>query len=161
METKYKEKALLVGKWKLTAYFKGTKIIAKQLEGRNRIVTIGLGFISNALIDTSAVYDTGLTYCAIGTDNTAPAAGDAALGTESARKSITSRTIVGVESTFSTFMTAAESTFAIKEAGLFGGSNAGAGAGTGLLFSHWLVAFSNILGVYDITLDYVLTPSYS
>lgn len=150
----------LEGKWRLTArHIKTGEIIVK--EGKNMIVTYGLYFVSNALIDASAVFDTGLTYCAIGTDNTAVAAGDTALGSEQARKSITSRTIAGVEATFSTFFTAAESTYAIEEAGLFGGSNAGAGSGTGLLFSHFLVSFDNSGGNYDVTLDYILTPSYS
>ncbi len=150
----------LEGRWRLTARNRFTgEVIVK--EGKNRIVTYGLYFISSALIDASAVFDTGLTYCAIGTNATAPVAGDAGLGTETARKAITSKTISGVEATFSTFFTAAESTYNIKEAGLFGGSGAGAGSGSGLLFSHWLVSFDNSLGVYDITISHVLTPSYS
>jgi len=147
-------------------YFRGRPIldfgkIAFEAEGYNLVTTLGLTFISNALIDTSAVYDTGLTYCAEGTDDTAPAAGDTALGAEAARKTITSRTISGSESTFSTFFTAAEANDAIKEAGLFGGSNASAGSGTGILFSHWAVVFDNSLGAYDVTMRYVLSPSYT
>ena len=91
-----KERLGLSAIWRLTATVKGTRKygnpgklyqpgnrylfrgrpvldlgeIAFQGEGHNMIVTDGLEFISNALIDTSAVYDTGLTYCAEGTDNT-------------------------------------------------------------------------------------------
>lgn len=159
-EFKHQETAQFTAKWRLTArHTKTGEVIVK--EGTNRIVTLGLAFISNHLIDTSAVYDVGLTYCAIGTNNTAPTAGDAALGTEVSRKAITSRTILGVESTFSTFFTAAESTYNIKEGGLFGGSGASGTPDSGILFSHWLVAYDNSSGLFDLTFDYVLTPSYS
>ena len=135
--------------------------ITFQDTGRNIVVTDGLEFIGDMLIDTSAVYDTGLTYCAEGTENTAVAASDAALGTEAARKAITSRSRSGVVITLSTFFTAGEANDAIEEAGVFGGSGAGAGADSGVLFSHWLVSYDNSGTTSDITFDYVLTPAYS
>lgn len=135
--------------------------IVHMEEGENIIVTDGLEFISNMLIDTSAVYDTGITYQAEGTDNTAPAAGQTDLIAETARKAITSRTISGSEATFSTFFTAAEANDAIEEAGLFGGSGAGASSGSGIMFARWLVSFNNEAANYDLTFDYVLTPAYS
>ncbi len=125
-------------------------------EGKNLIVTVGKELIGQMLIDASG-YDTGFTYQAIGTSTTAPAAGDLKLTVEAARKAITSRTRSGNEVTFSTFFTAAESTYNIKEAGVFGHSTASASANTGVLFSHWLVSFDNSGGVYDITIDYILT----
>ena len=181
------ESLILKGRWRLTATEKGTRKLGRvgELyiperrflfrgrplidvghivhcdEGSNIVVTDGLEFISNMLIDTSAVYDTGLTYCAEGTDNTAPAANQEDLVTEAARKAITSRTISGVESTFSTFFTAAEANDVIAEAGLFGGSGASAAADSGIMFCRWLVSFDNSGALYDITFDYVLTPSYS
>lgn len=128
------------------------------LEGENLIVTIGKNLIGWMLIDASG-YDTGLTYCAIGTGTTAPAAGDTTLTTESARKAITSKTINTTthEITLSTFFTKAESTYFIKEAGIFGHSTAGAGANTGVLASHFLVSFDNSGGLYDVTLDLIWT----
>jgi len=84
---------------------------------------------------------------------TAPALGDTQLTTETARKAITSRTRSGNVVTFSTFFTAAESTYNIKEAGVFGHSTASAAANSGVLASHWLVSFDNSGGLYDITLD--------
>ena len=129
--------------------------------GENRIVTDGLEFVTDMLIDTSAVYDTGITYQAEGTNNTAPAAADALLGTEAARKIMTSRSRSGVEGTFSTFFTGAEANDNIKEAGIFGGTGATGAANSGILFSHWLVSFDNSLGAYDITFVYILTPTYS
>ena len=135
--------------------------IIYQDEGHNIIVTDGLEFVVDMLIDASAVYDTGLSYCAEGTDNTAVTAAATDLGTEAARKSITSRSRSGVEGTFSTFFTAAEADDNIKEAGLFGGTGATAAADSGVMFSHWLVAYDNSGATVDITFDYVLTPTYS
>lgn len=138
------------------------KIIHKD-GGENMIVTDGLEFLIDMLIDLSAVYDSGILDCAEGTNSTAPAAGQAALVTEAARKVITSRSRSGVEGTFSTFFTAAEANDAIEEAGLFGGTGA-LGVGnpdTGVMFARWLVSYDNSTPTADITFDYVLTPSYS
>jgi len=128
------------------------------LEGENLIATIGKNLIGWMLIDTSG-YDTGLTYCAIGTGLTAPAVTDTGLTTEKARKAVTTKSINANthEITFSTFLTAAEATYYIYEAGMFGHSTATNESGSGILFSHWLVTFDNSGGVYDITLDYILT----
>ena len=125
-------------------------------EGKNLIVTIAKAFVGKMLIDTSG-YDTGLTYQAIGTGTTAVAVGDIKLTTETARKAITTKSLSTNEITLSTFLTAAESTYNIKEAGVFGHSTASASANTGVLFSHWLVSFDNSGGSYDITIDYILT----
>lgn len=140
--------------WRLTAkHIKTGEIIIK--EGHNLIVSVGKYLVCRMLID-EAGYDTGLTYQAIGTNNTAPALGDTLLTVETARKVITSKTRVLNEITYSTFMTAAESTFNIKEAGIFGHSTASAVVNTGILFSHWLVAFDNSGGLFDLTFDYIL-----
>ncbi len=141
----------LRGRWRLRAYFKGTKILAKELTGNNLIVTIGKVLLCRMLID-EATYDVGFTHCAIGDDATpAPAVGDTILNNERNRLTITSKTRVNNELTLSTFFTAAQSTYAIEEAGIFGHT---AGA---ILFSHWLVSFNNAGGLWDLTFDYVLT----
>lgn len=148
----------LTGRWRLTARHKVTgETIVK--EGPNLRVTAGKVMLANALIEWGGV-NPRLTYCAIGTDDTAPVVGDTALGAEVARKTIASRLPeeTGVEKTFSTFFSAGESTYNIKEAGIFG-DDAGAGSGSGTLWSHWLVSFDNSAGNYDITLDYILTVS--
>ncbi len=146
----------LKGQWRLSAYYKGTKILAKELWGENLIVTSGKSLLCDMLIDAVG-YDTGLTYCAIGSDNTAPAITDTTLTVEEARKAITSKTRLVNVITLATFFTAAESTYAIEEAGIFGHSTAGAAPDSGILFSHWLVNFDNSLGAYDLTFTYVLT----
>jgi hypothetical protein len=144
----------LYGRWRMVARHRltGEKIVS---EGRNLIVTTGPELLCEMLIDTTG-YDTGLTYCALGTDNTAPAISDVALGAEVARKAVTSKSRTGNEITFSTFFTAAECTANIKEAGMFGHSTASATPDSGVLFSHWLVSFDNSGGLYDLTFDYIL-----
>ena len=133
------------------------KIVHKQVTP-NIICNEGLiliaGFVRGEVGDVDGV---GITYCEIGTDNTAPAAGDIILGTFSQRTIATARTRLVYVSTISTFFTAATCTIALEEAGVWGGTNAVAGEATGLLFAHWLSSFDNTGGLYDITLNYILT----
>ena len=141
--------------WTLTArnIKTGETIVIK---GKNLIATVGKGLVGDMLIDTSG-FDTGLTWQAIGTSTTAPAVGDTQLTAEAARLAITSRTRNGNVITLSTFFTAAQCTYNFKEAAIFGHSTANATPNSGIIFSHYLVSFDNSGGLYDITLDYVLT----
>ncbi len=141
----------LTGRWKLTARHIVTgEVIVK--EGHNLIVNTGKYLVGRMLID-EAGYDVGFTYQQIGTSSTSPAVGDTTLTAWAATKAVTSKTRLLNVVTISTFFTAAESTFNIKEAGIFGHT---AGA---IMFSHWLVNFDNSLGVYDLTFSYTLTIS--
>ena len=156
----HKETFGLYGRWRMTAFFKGTNVVAKVLEGDNLIVTVGKNMVGDMLIDAGAQWDVGITYCALGADNTAPAIGQTQLvdegGGGAMRKAVTSKTRVVNEITFSTFFTAAESTLAIEEAGMFGSSTAGAAENSGVMFSRWLSSFDNSGGLYDLTFDYIL-----
>ena len=155
MKKEIKQYLPLSGCWKLVAHNPKTgETITK--EGHNLIVTLGPTLIGDMLIDETG-YDTGLTYCAIGTEATAPVIADTVLGTEAARKAITSKTRTLNEITLATFFTAAQSTFNIKEAGIFGHSTASAAADSGVLFSHWLVSYDNSGGLYDLTFTWILT----
>ena len=157
---KIKEGLKISGRWRLTARYKGKSEVAAVLEGKNLIVSVGKALVGDMLIDETG-YDTGLTYCALGASDTAPAAGNTQLGDEGGgaamRNQITSKSRSSNEITLSTFFTAAQSTLAIEEAGIFGHSTAGAAENSGVLFSRWLVSFDNSGGLYDITIDYVLT----
>ena len=128
-----------------------------RAENHNMICNEGLLLVAGFAVDESAVYDVGITYCEIGTNDTAPAAGDGALTTYHGRKIVTSKSRTDYDNTYVTFFTAAQSTCFIKEAGMYGGSNAAAGQDTGLLFSHFLVSFDNSAGLYDVTITYILT----
>ena len=60
----------------------------------NLVVTAGKGYVASRMKDTTA---TAMSHMAIGTGSTAAAAGDTALGTESARTALTSTTVTNNE----------------------------------------------------------------
>ena len=70
--------------------------IVEVIEGENLIVTVGKAFLGNMLIDLDAQHDVGITYCALGSDNTAPAAAQTQLvdegGGAAMRTAVTSKT---------------------------------------------------------------------
>lgn len=140
---------------RLTAQHKitGEQII---MENRNVVCTVGKYQVLDMLIDVTG-YDTGITYQAIGTDNTTPAAGDTTLGSEQERKVFTDKSRSGLTITFSTFFTAAESTYDIQEVGIFGHSTATASADSGILFAHALLDFDNSGGNYDLTIEWSIS----
>jgi len=123
---------------------------------KNLVVTRGKALTAKFLINEDTA---GLTYHALGTGVAAPAIGDIWLGAEQTRKAITLKSRSTAVITLSTFFTGAESTYNIKECGIFGGASATATTGTGFLFSRWLQAFDNSSGSYDLTYDYQLTVS--
>ena len=157
MELEKQEGLKLYGKWRLTAkHIRTGEVIVK--EGKNLIMTVGKGLVGDMLIDVAG-FDTGLTYCALGDDNTAPVVGQTTLVNEGGgvamRLPITYKSRLANVITLSTFFTAALSTLAIKEAGIFG-HNAGVVKDSGTMFSRWLVSFDNSGALYDITITYIL-----
>jgi len=131
------------GKWKLQAWYKGTHTLYKELSGDNLICTTGKGLAGDAILAV-------ITYLALGTSTTAVAIGNTQLTAEVARKGITLKTRAVNDLTFATFFTAAESTYYIKEAGLFG-VPATATLNSGIIFNHYLVSFDNSGALYDLT----------
>ena len=115
----------------------------------NLVVTAGKVLVADFLVGETR---TGLNYHAIGTNTTAPAAGDTQLGTETARKAFTSIARSSTSVVVSVFYTAAQSTFNIKEGGIFG-NGATAAADSGTLFSHFSQAEDNSAGENDLTFD--------
>ena len=103
---------------------------------KNVFVTFG----KNALAQVLAGQVVGdITYCALGTGTTAPAAGDTAMQTEIYRKLISVRSYSGNIATFEIFFTTAEANGSLREAGLFGngvGRTASSTPGSGQLFCH-------------------------
>ena len=118
----------------------------------NLVVTAGKVLVADFLVGESR---TGLNYHAIGTSTTAPAASDTQLGTETARKAFTSIARSSTSVVVSVFYTAAQSTFNIKEGGIFGNGATGA-ADSGTLFSHFSQSEDNSAGLNDLTFDYEL-----
>jgi len=149
----------LKGRSTLRAYpagsgFKGKPIYTDTVN--NLVVTTGKGLAADLLLDQETV---GLTYHAIGTDNTAPAASDTTLGAEENRKAWTIRSRLGAVLTYEIFYLASESTYAIKECGVFGGASASVTPDSGVMFSHYLQTYDNSAGLVDITFEYVLEIS--
>lgn len=156
MDLRHTDKLKLRGKARLIVTDPKTGEVVKIIETKNVICTVGKYLVGDMLIDKSG-YDTGLTYCAIGTSDTAPVAGDVKLTAEANRKPITSKSRTGNEILLETFFTAAQSTYNIKEAGIFGHSTASATPDSGIIMSHWLVSYDNSAGTYDLTFQYTET----
>jgi hypothetical protein len=120
----------------------------------NLVVTAGKQMLCDLLIDEE---DVGIGYHELGTGTTTPALTDAALTTSAVRKVVTSKVRSGNQVQVSTFFLASESTYDIKEAGIFGGAGASATPGSGRMLCHYLQSYNNSAGAYDLTFEYLLT----
>jgi hypothetical protein len=114
----------LTGHWYINLYGQNGELKDSR-SGKNVITTNGLSFLSSFLSSANAAASTfTMQYCAIGTDSTAEAAANTALGTETERHT-------GVVSYVSSAVYRVTSTFpsgtagAIVEYGLFSSNTAG------------------------------------
>lgn len=115
----------IIGKWKTELYDEHGNLKYVQ-DGPNVVCTNGKEFLASFLNSAAAAAATfTMRYIAIGTDSTAEAAGNTALGTELARHtgvvSYVSNQIYQVKATFPS----GTGTGAIVEYGLFSSSSAG------------------------------------
>lgn len=88
----------------------------------NLVVTAGKGYVASRMKDTT---DGAMSHMAVGTDSTAAAAGDTALGTESGRVSLTSTTVSANVITYVATFPSGTATAALTEAGVFNASSGG------------------------------------
>jgi len=88
----------------------------------NLVVTTGKGYVASRMKDATA---TAMSHMAIGTGSTAAAAGDTALGSESARVALTSTTVSGADITYVATFGAGTGTAAITEAAVLNASSSG------------------------------------
>lgn len=102
---------------------------------RNLVTTAGKSAIADGLRGTTENNKGIITYCAVGTNATAPALADIKLGTELFRKLISVRSVSANVATFEIYFGVDEANGALKEAGLFG-DDAGETADSGTLFCH-------------------------
>tara|TARA_B100000131_G_C18085993_1_gene600164 strand:- start:1213 stop:1656 length:444 start_codon:yes stop_codon:yes gene_type:complete len=108
----------------------GLKVEVKDKDGnvkdsrelKNLVVTAGLGYIASRMKEATA---TAMSHMAIGTDNTAAAAGDTTLGTEAARQALTSTTVSSNTVEYVASFAAGTGTGAITEAGILNGASGG------------------------------------
>ena len=108
----------LILKGKLAIALNGETV--KEVD--NLVVTAGKGFVASRMKDATA---TAMTHMAIGTGSTAAAASNTALGSQSARTTLTSTTVSGADVTYVDTFPAGTGTGAITEAGLFNASSSG------------------------------------
>lgn len=91
-------------------------------EIKNLVVTNGKGFIASRMVGVSANV---MSHMSIGSNTTAAAAGDSALGAELGRVALSSSTVSGAVSTYSASFPAGTGTGAVTEAGIFNASSGG------------------------------------
>ena len=96
-------------------------------------------------------FDTGITFCEVGTNNTAPVVSDTDLNTGTKRNAITTTIRTANVVQFRTFFAAADISVFVKEMGMFGHSTASSTLGTGALFNRAILNFDNSLGNKDLT----------
>lgn len=101
----------------------------------NLVTTAGKVSIADGLRGTETSNKGIITYCALGTNATAPAAGNTDLGTELFRKLVSVRSVASNVATFQTYFTTSEGNGTLREAGLFG-DDATDTVNTGTLFCH-------------------------
>jgi len=90
--------------------------IKRQMAMHNKIPTAGLDFVRELLGNV----DRAPTHIAVGDDNTAPAAGDTALGNEVYRAQITAKDRDDYTAQFELYLSESEANgYTIKEAGVF------------------------------------------
>lgn len=94
-----------------------------ELRGENMVVTVGRNGVMDQLLAAPTIGKP--THMAVGTGATAPALGDAALGTESARVALTSKTRGANVVTFVGDYPAGTGTATLTEAGIFDAASAG------------------------------------
>ena len=88
----------------------------------NLVVTAGKGYVASRMKDTSLG---AMSHMAIGTNSTAAASGNTALGSEADRNGLASTVVSGATVTYTATFGACEGTGAITEAALLNASSAG------------------------------------
>lgn len=96
--------------------------VKEEITVPNLVVDTGLDYIASRMEGTS---DSVMSHMAVGTDSTAAAAGDTALGTESARVALTSSVVTDDAIAYTATFGAGTGTGALTEAGTFNASSAG------------------------------------
>jgi hypothetical protein len=121
---------------------------------KNLVTTLGKGGIAGGLTASASVGY--ISYCAVGTGTTAPAAGDTKLQTETYRKLVSVRSVAANVFTAQTFFNTTEANATLREAGLFGNDTATGTADSGTLYCH--LAINRVKSSSDtLTLSWALT----
>jgi len=116
----------------------------------NLVVTTGKGYVASRMKDATA---TAMSHMAIGTGSTAAAAGDTALGSESARVALTSTSVSGADVTYVATFGAGTGTAAITEAAVLNASS------SGTMLCRTVFAVVNKAASDSMTVTWVVTAS--
>lgn len=145
------------GRVRLTATDPKTGEVRAIMGSPNTVVMAGKALIARMLIDVSG-WDTGLTYCAVGTGSTAVDEDDTDLVTESARNTITLKERATNVMYLQTFFDSGDVNANLQEMGLFGHSTASGAADSGEMFARALLNYDNSGGSpSDITIEWEVT----
>jgi hypothetical protein len=127
-----------------------TGTIKDQRELKNLVVTAGKGFIASRMAAASASV---MGWIAVGTDSTAAAVGNTALGTEVARvaTTVSGGTVSTNTVTYVSTFPAGTGTGALVEAGIFNASSAGT------LLSRTVFSVVNKGSADEMTITWVIT----
>jgi len=127
-----------------------TGTIKDQRELKNLVVTAGKGFIASRMAAASASV---MGWIAVGTDSTAAAVGNTALGTEVARvaTTVSGGTVSTNTVTYISTFPAGTGTGALVEAGIFNASSAGT------LLSRTVFSVVNKGSADEMTITWVIT----
>ena len=99
--------------------------VKDKREIKNLVVTAGKGFIAVSMLKTTTNSPAAMSHMAIGSNNTAAANADTALGTELGRVSLASATNSGAVTTYTATFPAGTGTGAVVEAGILNASSSG------------------------------------
>jgi len=134
---KSKESIGVKGHFIITIRDELTGHVKRQSEYDNLVVTVGLSMIADRL--EGGANDCDITYGAVGTGTTAPAASDTTLETELARKAVSTIASSGAAVEIRLFFGAAEANGVLTEIGYFGEA-ASATPDSGTLFNRAVIS---------------------
>lgn len=96
--------------------------VKEEHDFKNLVVTVGKNFVASRMVGTAANV---MSHMAIGSNNTAAAAGDTALGAELGRVALASGSATAAVVTYTATFPAGTGTGAVVEAGIFNAASAG------------------------------------
>ena len=96
--------------------------VKEEHDFKNLVVTVGKNFVASRMVGTAANV---MSHMAIGSNNTAAAAGDTALGAELGRVALASASATAAVVTYTATFPAGTGTGAVVEAGIFNASSGG------------------------------------
>jgi hypothetical protein len=115
------------------------EIVLRTKWNHNIIPNVGLTAMLQ--LATGAV-TTGITYGAVGDGTSTPAATDTAMGNETARKTVATKTVTDQTMNIEFFFEADEANGSITQVALFGGASASATPDSGTMYEYANLAFA-------------------